>query len=76
MTTTSQRLTTLSGLSGVSAAEHLKAIKQSGATAGQMLVSRSSLSVASAIQHLMDEGGVVTAAVSDILIFMRRRLRR
>lgn len=75
MTTTAQRLAFLSGMSGVSAAEHLKAIKQSGTTSGQMLVSRSSLSVASAIQHLMDDGGL-PAIVSDILIQMRRRLRR
>lgn len=57
--TTAQRLVFLSGLFGVSAGAHLYAIRQSGSTAGQMLVSRSSLGVATTEQHLLDDGGVV-----------------
>jgi hypothetical protein len=50
------RLALLSGLSGVSAGAHLYSIRQAGGTAGQILVSRSTLSTATAGQHLMDEG--------------------
>ena len=57
--TASERLVFLSGLSGVTAGAHLLAIRQSGSTSGQILVSRSSLSVATAAQHLLDGGGVV-----------------
>lgn len=53
MTTTAQRLASLSGLAGVSAGAHLLAIRQAGAQAGPMLVSRSGLGVASALQHLL-----------------------
>ena len=56
--TTSQRLAFLSGLSGVSAGSHLLAIRRSGVTAGQMLVSRSALSSASALQHLLNDEAV------------------
>lgn len=55
--TTGQRLVFLSGLSGVSAGAHLYAIRQSGVNSGQMLVSRSSLLIATAMQHLLDGGG-------------------
>jgi hypothetical protein len=48
-----QRLAELSGLSGVSAATHLLAIKQSGATAGAMLLSASPLSTGTALAHLL-----------------------
>ena len=54
--TTGARLASLSGLSGVSAGQHLIAIKQSGATSGEMLVSRSSLMTGTAMDHLMDTG--------------------
>jgi hypothetical protein len=57
--TTSERLVFLSGLSGVSAGAHLYSLRQSGVTAGQILVSRSSLSTATAEQHLLDGGGFV-----------------
>lgn len=63
--TTAQRLAFLSGLNGVSAGIHLLAIRQSGATAGQMLASRSALSSATALQHLLNDEGVV---LSDVLI--------
>lgn len=53
------RLALLSGLSGVSAGAHLLAIRLAGSTAGQMLLSRSSLPEASAAQHLLDDGAVV-----------------
>lgn len=64
MTTTAQRLATLSGLSGVSAAAHLIAIKQSGATAGSMLASRSGIGTGSAAQHLLDAGVAHNVAIS------------
>lgn len=53
--TTGARLVQLSGLSGVSAATHLIAIKQSGSNAGDMLVSRSGLSTGSAMEHLISD---------------------
>lgn len=53
MTTTAQRLATLSGLTGASAGAHLLAIRLAGVAAGQMLVSRSGLAVGSALEHLM-----------------------
>lgn len=62
--TTSERLVFLSGLSGVSAGAHLYAIRQSGLTAGQILVSRSSLSSATAEQHLLDGGGIAVLATA------------
>jgi hypothetical protein len=65
--TASQRLVYLSGLSGVSAGAHLLAIRQSGATAGQILVSRSTLPTASAAQHLLDDG-VILAPVNPSFI--------
>ena len=61
--TTGARLAELSGLSGVSAATHLLAIRLSGATAGAMLVSRSTLSTGTAIAHLAG-GGVSSASAS------------
>lgn len=70
---TGQRLVVLSGLSGVSAAQHLLSIG-TGATAGALLVSRSSLPSATAIQHLMDGGG--SATVLWDLIRARRLGRR
>jgi hypothetical protein len=66
----------LSGLAGVSAGAHLYAIRQAGATAGQILVSRSSLLSASAAAHLFDAGTDVTPTGGQILIHMRRRSRR
>ena len=54
--TAAERLVFLSGLSGVSAGAHLYAIRKSGSTAGQILVSRSSLPSATAAQHLLDVG--------------------
>ena len=53
MTSTAQRLATLSGLSGTSAGAHLLAIRRAGVTAGQILMSRSGLGFGSALQHLM-----------------------
>lgn len=75
MTTAASRLATLSGLSGVSAALHLKAIKQSGTTAGAMLLSRSSLATGTAAAHLLD-AGVVSGVIIDVITMMRRRHRR
>lgn len=75
MTTTAQRLTTLSGLSGVSAAAHLIAIKQSGTTAGAMLVSRSGLGTGSALDHLM-AGGVVVQPDPFIQLIIGGRRKR
>lgn len=56
MTTAAERLAALSGLSGVSAGAHLLAIRISGSMAGQILVSRSTLSTGSASDHLLDSG--------------------
>lgn len=56
--TAADRLVQLSGLAGVSAGAHLYAIRQSGTTAEQILVSRSSLLSASAAAHLFDAGSV------------------
>lgn len=74
MTTAAARLATLSGLSGVSAAIHLNSIKQSGTTAGAMLLSRSSLSTGTAAAHLLSDGSVI-AMGGGILVLMRRRRR-
>jgi hypothetical protein len=73
MTTAAERLVTLSGLSGVSAAQHLLAIKLSGSTAGQMLVSRSTLGSATAAAHLLDGGATVSPGGISVLLRRRRR---
>lgn len=62
MTTAAERLQELSGLAGVTAAAMLLAIG-TGATAGALLVSRSTLSSATAAAHLLD-AGVQTPASS------------
>jgi hypothetical protein len=63
------RLVFLSGLPSATAGAHLYAIRQSGATAGQILVSRSSLSTATAGQHLLDDGGVLPATANNFIGF-------
>jgi len=50
--TTGARLAELSGLSGVSALDHLKALA-SGATTGARLIARSGLPTGSAMDHLV-----------------------
>lgn len=72
--TTGQRLVELSGLSGVTAAQHLMSIG-AGGSAGAMLVSRSSLLIGSAMYHLMD-GGSPTSLVLWNLVLARRLGRR
>lgn len=52
MTTGAERLTLLSGLSGVSAAAHLKNIAAAAGVAGALLVSYSGLSTGTAAEHL------------------------
>lgn len=68
--TASERLVFLSGLSGVSAGAHMYAIRNSGVTSGEMLVSRSSLVTASAALHLLDGGSVGSAAAPSVRGFM------
>ena len=53
--TVAQRLTYLSGLTGVSAGAHLMAIRLGGTSAGAMLVSRSGLPSGTAMQHLLSD---------------------
>lgn len=67
--TASERLVFLSGLSGVSAGAHLYSIRQSGISAGQILVSRSNLSTATAGQHLLDDGGGVEPPAENAVRF-------
>jgi hypothetical protein len=67
--TTGERIAFLSALPGVSAGAHLYAIRQSGVNAGQMLVSRSSLLSATAMQHLLDDGGAVAAVEARFVGF-------
>lgn len=54
--TTGQRLVQLSGLSGVTAGQHLLAIRLAGLTTGAMLASRSGLGTGSAMAHLLAQG--------------------
>lgn len=86
MSTTGQRLAALSGLSGGSAAVHLRALA-SGLTAADLLVARSGLGTGSAMQHLMAEGatGAPVPRSGDRLMGVhfslprpgvRRRMRR
>lgn len=63
MTTAAERLQELSGLAGVTAAAMLLSIG-SGATAGALLVSRSTLSSATAAAHLLDAGVQTSAPAS------------
>lgn len=75
---TGQRLVALSGLTGVSAAQHLLAIRVSGANAGEILVSRSALATGSAMDHLLSDVSPpepVDGMVSYI-VFARRVGRR
>lgn len=62
MTTAAQRLATLSGLSGVSAAQMLRQIA-AGATAGAMLVAYSGLPSATAATHLLHDVSTVEFAI-------------
>jgi hypothetical protein len=73
MSTTSVRLVSLSGLSGVSAKAHLMALA-AGSTTGARLVARSGLTTGTAMEHLMAEGG--SGSGSDWIIRCRRRRRR
>lgn len=75
MTTTGQRLAERSHLVGVSAATHLKAIKQSGLTAGAMLVSSSALPTATAMQHLLSSISTAVHAANEYWIKIRRGRR-
>ena len=76
MTIAAQRLAQLSGLSWVTAAQHLVAISVSGTSSKQRLVSRSSLGTATAALHLLDAGALGTSSFSPFLLLARRRLRR
>lgn len=73
MSTTGQRLAALSGLSGGSAAVHLRALA-SGLTAADLLVARSGLGTGSAMQHLMAEGAF--AAPAPLVLPSRAPRRR
>lgn len=57
-----QRLSTLSGLAGVSAAVHLKAIAGAAGVAGVLLVAYSQLPTGTAAQHLFAERSQVEVA--------------
>lgn len=57
MTTAASRLVSLSGLSGVSAGQHLVSISLAGVTSGARLVSRSGLPTGTAAAHLLAGGG-------------------
>ena len=57
--TAAQRLAQLSGLTGVSAAEHLKRIALAAGVAGALLVAYSGLPAGSAAQHLLTDRSVV-----------------
>ena len=69
--TTGARLVQLSGLSGVSAATHLIAIKQSGSNAGDMLVSRSGLTTGTAMEHLISN-----TDTTDLSLWWKYRTKR
>ena len=71
--TAGERLVQLSGLAGVSAAQHLIPLA-GGSTSGARLKARSSLSSGTAWAHLFDAG--VVGAASDWLLRARRRARR
>lgn len=73
--TAAERLAALSGLSGVSAGAHLLAIRISGSMAGQILVSRSTLSTGSASDHLLD-GGVAQGGYSAEVELKRWYVKR
>lgn len=64
MTTALERITQLSGLSGVSAAQHLKQIAGAAGIAGALLVAFSGLPTGTAAEHLLANGG--TPPVTDI----------
>lgn len=70
---TGQKLVERSGLGSATAAQHLLAIRQAGATAGAMLVSASALPTGTAMQHLItySSGGLA----SEWVVRMRRRRR-
>ena len=72
MTTTGQRLVHLSGLTGVSAAEHLKRIAGAAGSAGNLLVAYSRLATATAAVHIM----VDHIAQSDDDVVLRRPRKR
>ena len=52
-----ERITQLSGLSGVSAAQHLKQIAGAAGIAGALLVAFSGLPTGTAAEHLLANGG-------------------
>jgi len=74
MTTAGARLLELSGLSGVAASVHFRAmVGATGSTAGEMLFNRSSLRPsATAGAHLMDGGGTRPNGAVFIVRFRRR----
>lgn len=57
--TAGERLAALSGMSGVTAGSHMYAISVSGLSAGDILVSRSSLASATAAQHLLSDSAAI-----------------
>ena len=65
MTTALERITQLSGLSGVSAAQHLKQIAGAAGIAGALLVAFSGLPTGTAAEHLLANGGT-PPPVTDI----------
>lgn len=73
MTTAAQRLVELSGLLTGAAADHLIAISQSGQTAAERLLSRSTLPSATAGVHLLQ--GIVVSGIAFIELrsFTERR---
>ena len=62
MTTALERITQLSGLSGVSAAQHLKQIAGAVGIAGALLVAYSGLPTGTAAQHLLADNAAEQAA--------------
>lgn len=60
-----ERITQLSGLSGVSAAQHLKQIAGAAGIAGALLVAFSGLPTGTAAEHLLANGGT-PPPVTDI----------
>ena len=67
MTTARARLVELSGLSGVSAGQHLVSISLAGVTSGARLVSRSGLATGTAAEHLLAGGGPTPGPTPSLL---------
>jgi hypothetical protein len=64
--TAAQRLTQLSGLSGVSAGEHLKRIAAAAGVAGVLLTAYSQLQTGTATQHILVDHGVTQVVAKAI----------